>query len=277
MVSTIQIKPAPILQPFVSCYAIREFDTANADMPKPLHAVHEYYLTFFVQGKSCSLTDAYEKVQGQVRNNLCTLFTQSQGCTYWKGRFALFHVQFKSNALFAIFGIPQKLLINTILPIEDILGKDNNLLQEKIEASKNIYEMGEHMNAYLGNLLLKQKHKINTITITSMSNVIFRNRGVVSLDNLSLLANMSLRNFERRFVDEVGISPKLYARITRFYNAVENKMLHINKTWTVIAYENGYFDQAHLIREVKEFSGKTPEQLFEYSPPPKENFLQKVH
>ncbi len=77
---------------------------------------------------------------------------------------------------------------------------------------------------------------------------------MVSLDALALNANMSFRNFERRFTDEVGTPPKLYARITRFYNALENKMLHPNKRWLDIANENGYYDQAHFIKEVKAFS-----------------------
>lgn len=98
----------------------------------------------------------------------------------------------------------------------------------------------------------------------------------MSVDKLALHANMSFRNFERRFVNEVGIPPKLYASITRFYNAIEHKMLHPEKSWTDITYEFGYFDQAHFIKEVKTFSSKTPDELFRYTPPVKENFLEKV-
>ena len=49
-------------------------------------------------------------------------------------------------------------------------------------------------------------------------------------------------------------------------------MLHPDKTWTDITYENGYFDQAHFIREVKAFSSKTPEELFKETPPPVRRF-----
>lgn len=60
---------------------------------------------------------------------------------------------------------------------------------------------------------------------------------------------MSARNFEGRFIDEVGMPAKLYARITRFYNAIENKILHPDKQCAAITYENGYFDQAHFKRK----------------------------
>lgn len=275
MVSTIQIKPAIILQPFVSCYGLRTFNTGDFVMPRPMHAVHEYYLSFFLKDKFCELRDDSEKVIGRLSDVMTTMFTEPQGCTYWKGDYALFHVQIKCNGIFAIFGIPQRILMNTILPLEDILGKDSRLLTEQIESSKGIFEMGMRMDAYLTGMLLHQQHKIHTIGIANASNIIFQNKGIVSIDKLAYHANMSFRNFERKFVDEVGMSPKLYARITRFYYALENKMLHPAKTWTDITYESGYFDQAHFIREVRTFSSKTPDELFKDTPPPTENFIKK--
>src|SRR5450432_3303487 len=182
MVSTIQIKPASILQPFVSCYGLRIFNTGELEMPRPMHAVHEYYLTFFLKDKFCELKDDSKKVQGKLSNVVTTIFTESQGCTYWKGNYALFHVQIKCNGFFAIFGIPQRLLINTIVPLEDILGKNSGLLTEQLESSKDIFEMGAYMNTYLTKMLLYQRHKICTITIANISNMIFRNKGMVSVD-----------------------------------------------------------------------------------------------
>lgn len=276
MVSTIQIKPAAILQPFVSCYGLRVFNTGELEMPRPMHAVHEYYFTFFLKGKFCELRNDSGIIQGRISNNMAGFFTESQGCTYWKGDYALLHVQIKCNGLFAIFGIPQRIFINTIVPLEDILGRDNRELTEKLESSKDIFEMGMHLNTYLTKMLLCQKHKIYTTTISNIANTIFRNRGIVALDRLAYDANMSFRNFERRFVEEVGMPAKLYARITRFYNALENKMLHPSKRWTDITDEYGYFDQAHFIKEVKAFSSKTPEELFKDTPPPSEDFIAKV-
>lgn len=276
MVSTIQIKPAPELQPFVSCYSLRKFDTLQLAMPQPMHAVHEYYMTFFLKDKFCEIRDNAGNFH-RASNALCTLFTESQGCNYYKGNYVLFCVQFKSNGIFAIFGIPQKILINAILPLEDILGEENNkLLTEQFQSSVDIFEMATYMNAYLIKMYLCQKHEIYTGIIANISDMLLHYKGVVSLDALALYGNMSLRNFERRFINEVGISPKLYARITRFYNALENKMLHPGKNWTDIVYENGYYDQSHFIKEVKLFSSKSPDELFKYTPPPTENFTQKI-
>jgi hypothetical protein len=194
MVSTIQIKPAAVLQPYISCYALRMFNTGKNPMIKPMHAIHEYYMTFFLDDQFCDLIDNSGKWKDKKSNSLCTLFTQYQGYASYKGNYKIFCVQFKSNGLFAILGIPQKELINSVLPLEDILGKDHNLLASQLEASENIIEMGTLMNAYFTNKFLCKKHKDYTHIIANASDIILKNKGIVSMTLLSGYANMSFRN-----------------------------------------------------------------------------------
>jgi len=276
MVSTTQIKPASILHPFVSCYALRVFNTGKKIMPMPLHAMNECYMTFFLQGPLCNVLDSTESKTSKWSSSLCSLFVQTHGCALYQGDYKLFCVQFKSNGIAAIFGIPQRLLVDTALYIEDILGSDNKILTEQLASSADVTAMGQYMDAYLIKKLLGQKCKYYTHTIAHCSNIILHEKGNVSMDALAYHANMSNRTFERRFVDEVGMTPKLYARITRFFNTLQNKMLYPHKNFTAIAYEGGYYDQAHFIKECREFSDKTPEELFTYTPPPTEKFVAKV-
>ena len=71
---------------------------------------------------------------------------------------------------------------------------------------------------------------------------------------------MSERQLERSFAREVGCSPKQLARTMRFQNLVRH--LDDGRTdWAGLAWECGFFDQAHLIREVRAFTGATPTRL----------------
>jgi methylphosphotriester-DNA--protein-cysteine methyltransferase len=72
---------------------------------------------------------------------------------------------------------------------------------------------------------------------------------------------MSTRQFERRFTREIGLPPKLFARIARFEAALESKALSTTNSWTDVANQLGYFDQMHLIHDFKEFSGEVPTSL----------------
>ena len=61
---------------------------------------------------------------------------------------------------------------------------------------------------------------------------------------------------ERQFSKKIGFSPKFYARIVRFSHAM--KMLRQNKGVFDVIEDCGYTDQAHFIKEIRIFTGRTP-------------------
>ena len=274
MVSTFEIKPAPVLRSYINCYALRCFNTNGLALPRPMYAVEESYLTFFLKEKNFWHVDAFFKRREIATNSLCSLFTQTQGCTWYNGDYSILCVQFAANGISAIFGIPQRILTNSILPAGDLLGKHNQFITEQLsEMNNNIEAMGKLLNDYFTKRLLMQKHEYYTNMIAHIANIIFRSKEMVSIGDLGKLCNMNLRTLERRFSEEVGMPPKLYMRIVRFQSALQNKMLHPEKNWTDICYESSYFDQAHFIKECREFSSMAPEELFKSTPPPKEKII----
>lgn len=82
--------------------------------------------------------------------------------------------------------------------------------------------------------------------------------GRASLDRLAMEAGFSRRQLERRFRDDVGLSPALFARIVKFQRA-----FHALGTASgaQIAARCGYADQAHMVREMRRFGGATPGTL----------------
>lgn len=85
--------------------------------------------------------------------------------------------------------------------------------------------------------------------------------GVVSLDYLADQAGLSVRQFRRRVVELTGLGPKHLARVLRFRRAAAMAEGSGHADWARIAAECGYFDQAHLIRDFREFGGCTPATL----------------
>ena len=83
-----------------------------------------------------------------------------------------------------------------------------------------------------------------------------------SIDKIAGMACMSLRNFERKCRERLGMSAKLYARIARFHKAY--KILETKPTiaWTDLAYKVGYFDHMHFIKDFKEFAKQTPTLVY---------------
>jgi len=68
----------------------------------------------------------------------------------------------------------------------------------------------------------------------------------------------SPRRFTTLFTDAVGLTPKLYSRINRLRSVVERVARGGEVAWADLASEYGYYDQSHLTRDFREFSGVTP-------------------
>ena len=90
-------------------------------------------------------------------------------------------------------------------------------------------------------------------------------RGAASMASLASETGLSARSLQRLFARDVGIAPKLLARIVRFqhvFAAVREEPASFSR----VALECGYYDQPHLIRDFREFAGDAPAQLLAATP-----------
>jgi AraC-like DNA-binding protein len=75
-------------------------------------------------------------------------------------------------------------------------------------------------------------------------------------------AGLSPRHFRRLCLEASGLAPRHLCRVLRFRRACEMAALEARPNWAVIAATVGYFDQAHLIRDFREFTASTPVAVF---------------
>jgi AraC-like DNA-binding protein len=101
-----------------------------------------------------------------------------------------------------------------------------------------------------------------------------QSKGNISLKELQQKTQLSERSLERKFKDSVGISPKLFSRIIRFQETLNQMRNNRYDNLSDIAYENDYADQAHFIRVFKEFTGFSPLEFKKQSTEDVENFPQ---
>jgi AraC-like DNA-binding protein len=86
-------------------------------------------------------------------------------------------------------------------------------------------------------------------------------KGQVRVSELADACCLSARQLERRFADVAGVSPKTLARMVRF-DAIRTRLMFAPEDeLTALAYEFGYADQAHFIRDFRAFTGTTPRQF----------------
>ncbi|MES2555954.1 MAG: helix-turn-helix transcriptional regulator [Bacteroidota bacterium] len=91
---------------------------------------------------------------------------------------------------------------------------------------------------------------------------IIEQSGITSVDELAQQQTIGKRALERRFQQTVGLSPKLFARIVRFNYALQLIDKRDFSNFTTVAYEGGFYDQAHFIKDFYDFTGLNPKQYF---------------
>jgi len=89
--------------------------------------------------------------------------------------------------------------------------------------------------------------------------MIYKSKGSIRVKELNEELNISASPFEKRFRKLVGISPKKFASIVRFNVVLD--ALGEAKSLSEICYENNFFDQAHFIKDFKQFTGETPDKM----------------
>lgn len=195
------------------------------------------------------------------------LFTVVQGQTNEpnkysvKGYYHLFGVSLNSYALPLLFNLPASELNKAFISLNTLLGKEGNMLTEKIALAANTRERISILSNYFKELLksMRNDDKVITEAIKLIKNC----GGNTKIKELSSQFCLSEKQFKRRFKEFSGFTPKLYNRIVRFESVIKN-----NTNWSTLteaAHLNGYFDQAHLNHDFKTFTGFSPKDFYKLS------------
>jgi AraC-like DNA-binding protein len=97
--------------------------------------------------------------------------------------------------------------------------------------------------------------------VPAIADEVFRCRGATTVERLSAASGLTRQHLARKFRCGLGVSPKLFCRLVRFHNTLTRALTAPPDNWAAAALELGYYDQAHLIAELKEFTGLTPTGL----------------
>jgi AraC-like DNA-binding protein len=94
--------------------------------------------------------------------------------------------------------------------------------------------------------------------VRAAAKLLYRSKGQFRVAELADHCNLSVRQLQRQFDETTGVSPKTLGRIIRF-EAIRNRLMSDpNVNLTELAYEFGYTDQAHFIKDFKTFTDRTP-------------------
>lgn len=176
------------------------------------------------------------------------------------GKVGIFSVRFHPAGLQPFIDFDVSGLTEKTMTVSQIWGDEGSRFEQQMLAAKNTLERIAVTEQFLLRRLSQSKKNDNLIT--KCVDTIIAADGLQNIDSLFHEFYVGKRQLERKFLSTVGLSQKLFARIVRFNNAlqlIENKDF---RTFTTVAHEGGFYDQAHFIRDFKEFTGLNPKQYF---------------
>jgi AraC-like DNA-binding protein len=182
-------------------------------------------------------------------------------------------VVFRPYGAHNLWGIPATEWYNCFFPAYDALGASINAISSTLLKTKNLSEQIRLIDAFLLQQLDK-RIRPDAVVIQAVEEIT-KHEGAQSVEYLLKKLPVNERTLERKFKLHTGITPKQFSGIVRLNASAKRvKRMHTKDRLTDIAYESGYFDQAHFIRDFKKYTGITPHQYQQEAHPLALNFLQ---
>ncbi len=251
--------PAPGLASFVRFYIHRRAQIGGGVViahPVPARATSMIEFDFGDQVDVC-----YSNQPGPVKSAASVVV----GPQTWRrvemrlqGSLESFVIIFQPDGLHRLFSIPMHSLTDQDYDAHSVLGSFATQARQRSGEASSFEERVSFVDA----LLLRQAQRAKRFDgISAAAQQIMLSGGQVDMRTLAGTANLGMRQFERRFLNQVGMRPKLFARISRFEAALDHKARSETNSWADVAHRFGYHDQMHMIHDFSEFTSETPTRI----------------
>ncbi len=255
-----KIPPPDHLKPFVECFFIWECTLLQPlQVESPPSGFCSMVFNYGARYRVRLMKTAESTLAPQV------FLTGQSTCSYeltLTENVGMAGIVFRPAGLKTLFNLPLPELTDERIDLTEILkGKEIHKLADKISASVTARERVQLLMQFLNIRLLRNECRFDYIDFAA--NRIVNAHGVVPIKDLTSDIWMSRRQFERKFFEKVGLSPKYYARIRRMGYLCSLMAGKRKVNWQSLLFECGYYDQAHFIKDFTEFLGRTPTEYIQ--------------
>ncbi|MFJ2182502.1 helix-turn-helix domain-containing protein [Streptomyces anulatus] len=162
----------------------------------------------------------------------------------------------------AIYGMPAAELAQRLVPLDELLGALAVELVDRLRAATTwtarFAALDELLLRAVGSGAGGDRVPRERPEVAEAWRRLVAARGRVQVGAIAAELGWSRRYLTERFRGEVGLSPKTFARVLRFEHAHELAAARHPLPWADVASVSGYADQAHLVRDWREFTNRTP-------------------
>jgi AraC-like DNA-binding protein len=177
------------------------------------------------------------------------------------GNVKLFGIRLQPAGASCIVGFPANNITDAIVGFDDACGREGRELEERLNVATTFADRIAIFERWACRRLSRGADLDHLAAHASL--LISEGRGAHAISAVANRIGVSERRLERHFKRSIGISPKTFSRIVRFQSVVRSVQNNATTDVLETALDLGYYDQSHLIRDFREFSGITPQAFFD--------------
>jgi AraC-like DNA-binding protein len=165
-------------------------------------------------------------------------------------------IQFQPGGAFPFLNMPAGEVANDTFALDDIWPGEAAHLHDALMGACSV----EAMFTIVERALLARLRDTQALhpAIAFAIGRLARPAATIRIGDLAERVGFSSRRFIELFRDQTGLTPKSFQRVRRFQRVLKTLRAGSEDNWTSLAYQSGYYDQAHFIHDFRLFAGMTP-------------------
>jgi len=249
-------RPDAPLNAFVARMAYGHF--TGPIQPEQLAPDSYIKLALIIEGEPLYFNGSGERMEWH--DGFCGHVPPEQGIiTYNTEPIRCLMANFYPSGFHRLFGLDVTLFNGRMIRPGEVLGGRAERLYEALRNTNDPLRMFELVE---GTILehVQRLSSMGSSIIQVLESHIRERKGLVPVSELARIAGMSERSLQRRFKKEIGLGPKEFCSVVRF-NHVYSHMQRTRKLDLDIALQCGYFDESHMLKDLRYYLGKAPKRF----------------
>jgi AraC-like DNA-binding protein len=172
------------------------------------------------------------------------------------GKVDMLGVSFLPDAFYPLMNIPVSEFKNQFLGAREIGFKQANSISDRLKAAPDVSARLEILEDDLSKIF----SRVDPVpeNFRHIFSAIRQRHNPQQLSSFCQQNNIGTRRLERLYKKYVGVSANTFITLNRFQASLNQLLSKDFAKLSDVAYDNGYFDQMHFIRDFKRFAGSTP-------------------
>ena len=177
-----------------------------------------------------------------------------------KGKITMIGIRFYAHATAYFLRERIEQLNDQVSDLTGLLHSSVTTLHTRLLETSDLADRVTLIEAFLFSQLARNEKRFDQINLVGdVTRYMARHHFHDPVAHVAAQSGFSSRYLQKLFLQYTGLTPKSFLKINRFRNSL-NSLENNNESLSSIAYDCGYFDQSHFIKEFKSFTGQTPHE-----------------